>query len=438
MHLSRRLLLLGLAISLTNCSSCAGPTPSLGPADGQGGLRAVSVKHQGTFTDDVHVAPGHLVVMWESLRGWGYRWQGEAPIAWERKEGGQLLVNGKLVGVDLGAADANDLRELVAKQAGQLSVFLCDAEITPAQSAAIKALAAKEVVVRCASPCNPKSLAGLGEKLHGLDLNTLSIEEARAYAGFARIENLRLSEREVDLAALSELPDLRTLDLRGATAIRGVEHLAALRKLEALTFPELPIGEAALRHVAKLTQLRLLDVPSLEAGDSALAQLAGLTKLEKLRLGGGAYGEAGASHLVKLTRLRWLSLSATTLGDAGIAHLSQLTKLEVLWLWNTGIGDAGLAHLAKLANLRTLNVSDTQIADAGLAQLAGLGALRNLDVSGTSLTDKSVNALSKLSTITWVNLANTQLSDGAIATLRERLPNAMVVGNEQAELSDDF
>ena len=141
-----------------------------------------------------------------------------------------------------------------------------------------------------------------------------------------------------DISVLSELANLRHINLSRNNRIEDLSPLAGLTRLEHLDIHENKIYD--ITPLAGLTNLRYLDLH-------------------------GTYFE-DASTLSTLTSLRFLILYLCPISD--ISPLSALTKLQYLHLNDTRI-DA-VTPLAGLSHLKELHVHGNQIQD--------VGALRNL------------------------------------------------------------
>jgi hypothetical protein len=129
-----------------------------------------------------------------------------------------------------------------------------------------------------------------------------------------------------DLAPLSRLPSLRTLDLQYSEKItdKGVKHLTGLVNLESLTMRK-----------------NLLT-------DDALADIKKLPKLTSLKLADNRITDKGLIHLKEMTQLQALDLSGNSeISDAGLEHLKGLTHLSGLHLFGTKVSDKGVAELKK-------------------------------------------------------------------------------------------
>ena len=87
---------------------------------------------------------------------------------------------------------------------------------------------------------------------------------------------------------------------------------------------------------------------------------------------------------------------SSVITDAGLAHLGQLKNIRKLDLRGTRITDAGLEHLSGLTELLELVLAKTETTDAGLAHFHGMKYLRVLDLRGTRVSDRGINSLKEI------------------------------------------
>jgi serine/threonine protein kinase/DNA-directed RNA polymerase subunit RPC12/RpoP len=185
---------------------------------------------------------------------------------------------------------------------------------------------------------------------------------------------VRLKDTKVtdaDLEPLAAFPQLRILDLTGATNVT----------------------DSALKGLASLTRLQELYLGQTTVTDAGLKDLAPLTNLQKLGLEATGVTDAGLKDVAVLTQLQYLNLGRTAVTDAGLKDLAPLTQLQVLGLYHTGMTDAGLKELAAFPQLQKLMLGDTAVTDAGLKDLAGLKELKRLEVPRTKVTATGVQEL---------------------------------------------
>ncbi|MEZ4452387.1 MAG: hypothetical protein R3B09_23170 [Nannocystaceae bacterium] len=209
--------------------------------------------------------------------------------------------------------------------------------------------------------------------------------------------------------ALAELPDLKALTVDGRDV--GPQGLAALAKIPALRELELRPSEPAdpsLAGLGALVELRRLTLGSDDFGDAIAGQLAPLHALERLDLGGTAISDQSLGALVGMSDLRELILHHTRVTNRGLAHLSGLRHLEVLELDHTDVVDAGVDHLKDLPELRELRLDATLVTDRAIDALLTLQKLERLNLAGTVITREGAARLRALPQLRAVNLAGTR------------------------------
>lgn len=214
------------------------------------------------------------------------------------------------------------------------------------------------------------------KKLRELDLRNTKIvgEDLEIVAELTSLERLNLRGIELqteDLRSLVALKKLQELTLRppeprhlGDAVLEILGQLPELRRL-----PYSPTTNSGLEHIAGLRKLNALDCYSLRITDRGLAHLSGMTNLTSLTLSSASITEAGLSHLRNMTKLRWLLLDRTDITDDALVHLSGMTRLEEIHLSNTAITDEGLRHLSNCKRLRQIYLDGTNTTGKGLQYL---------------------------------------------------------------------
>jgi hypothetical protein len=174
-----------------------------------------------------------------------------------------------------------------------------------------------------------------------------------------------------DLAILSDLPDLRHLELGGSKSItdEGLSHVGRLENLEGLV----------LKDCTSIT-------------DEGLVHLSSLYSLTNLSLVRCRMDGSGLRH-VKHLPLRYLCLNYVPITDDNLASVAAMGEMEMLELQETAITGHGLNHTKGLTNLRRLDVNRTAVDDAGLVHLTGLAKLEHLLLSRTQVTNQGVDGL---------------------------------------------
>ena len=237
--------------------------------------------------------------------------EGRRRVSYECEDG-NILLDGRLVGVEIAPGDPIDLEE----HRGQICCFVVKGsggEVGPPIFDAIRTMGADQV--------------------------SLTVEATEV--------------APTTLAELSRLPNVRALNLMDPDLTdAGLAHLSGLPNLRGLHLGGTQVTDAGLAHLSGLANLRVLDLSLIRVTDAGLAHLSGLANLRELTLRDTKVTDAGLARLSRLPKLRLLNLRSTQVTDAGLAHLSRLANLRELTLWDTKVTDAGLAHLSRLPNLR--------------------------------------------------------------------------------------
>ena len=236
-----------------------------------------------------------------------------------------------------------------------------------------------------------------------------------------QLRSLYLSGQNVtDLTPLSELTQLRKLDLGWCNTIIDITPLAQLTQLTWLSLfrnriidiaplaqlkqlIDLNLGSNEISDIsilAQLTQLTDLSLGSNEISDISI--LAQLTQLTKLDLGGNQISDI--TPLAQLTQLTDLFLEANQITN--LVPLTQLTNLKTLFLLVNYIRD--INPIAHLKQLTWLNLSYNQVRDvAPLAELTE--SLLELDLSRNQVRD--VTPLAQLTYLETLDLEDNQIVD---------------------------
>jgi len=299
-----------------------------------------------------------------------------------------------------------------------------------------------------------------------------------------RVELARIPIRDDDLAILSKLPHLQSLNLRGINVFKGT------------------LSNDGLRHLSGLTQLRSLNLSANRLLNSlSLFHIRNLKRLEWLNLTGTRIGNEGLIHLRELPRLKrlWLPSQTWRRGDQGeqiwvpggvtidgLVHLAgssieylegsfsgdemcerlgaipNLSHYHVTWdspsdrdlihlqNWkrmkalqvnlNDGWKDSSRLHLLKgLSNLRTLDLSSAKIGDnpadwSGLAVLGELPQLDGLRLSG--VRDDALAALPQMDSLRRLDLTCSTITGSGFAELA-RFPNLRELALDRFTVTDE-
>jgi Leucine-rich repeat (LRR) protein len=250
------------------------------------------------------------------------------------------------------------------------------------------------------------------------------------------------------LQFLSKLPELRSLKIRGNSAMLadgGVGHFAALQTLESLDLDSDGITDQAMQTIVRLRQLRQLRLSFSSVSDAGVGALSGLPRLVQLDLSaakvtGSGFSKfisarlveldlsqtqldsAGAQAVARLDSLRKLDLTYVPVGDVALKHLASMPKVVELDLGQTKVGDRGAAYLAQMKALEDLSLASTNVTDTGARKVSGVKRLRFLDLAGTRITDRGLASLGKATNLLWINVEETRVTDKGVERLKDKRP----------------
>ncbi len=177
-------------------------------------------------------------------------------------------------------------------------------------------------------------------------------------------------EADATLPRLTDLPDLRALDLERTSHTDALlANVPVLPQLKSLSLHCSELTDAGLESVAGMRQLEALYIGQTKVTDAGLRHLEGLTRLQSLYAFDNHISDAGLQCLRGMPQLRRLNVSGTKVTDAGLLNLGRFPQLEVLQVNQTLVSDAGLKHLRGLAGLRQLTLSEPRVTPAGITEL---------------------------------------------------------------------
>ena len=252
-------------------------------------------------------------------------------------------------------------------------------------------------------------LAPLSElsQLRSLDLAGLKVMDISPLAAFAELQTLRLGSARsasymkeklllADITPIGRLTSLKDLSLN-ATSVSNIGPLSSLKNLTDLEIANTDVVD--LRPLRNLSELR-----KLVASFSPIQRLDALSQLKFLRnLQLSATQVSDLSPLADLVNIRLLWLRDTKVTT--IPALSKMVALKYLGLENTNVAD--LTPLSVLTDLDSLYLSDTPVSD--VRPLAKLESLTTLWLSGTQVKD--VDPLARLAKLITLGLGNTLVTD---------------------------
>lgn len=252
------------------------------------------------------------------------------------------------------------------------------------------------------------------------------------------------------LVHLSDMQQLRTIDLRGSTAISddGIKHLEGLKNLKALKLRNVLVTNGAMPSIGKLTELKVLTLEDTQVDDDGISELTGLTKLIELDLTRTTVSDEGLSALTGMKELQTLNLRGINLSGYGLEHLKAAQKLEKLIVSETTMNDTGLEHVATLPALKELDLWQTQVSDLSylsdakhleslnceelfigndaIEHLKGVTSLRRLSLQSTNVDNDGMEFLVDLSNLTSLKVGFSGVDDDGAAIVRKAIPKCEV------------
>ena len=238
-----------------------------------------------------------------------------------------------------------------------------------------------------------------------LEIARLNEETVRLLPTIPRVSILQLNVYQGEftadaLTAISQMPDLRRLEIHGArdrVPAAAYAMLANLRQLEHLHFyGGTTVTPAKLREFTCLENLESLSIQNSELSSDDLAAFRGKSfkRLRELQL---STTQCSGEGLAVFADAPLDALSLGTLTDAGAAQVGRFTGLTSLRIDRpqiSGDGLRGLASLKLLASLRLSGLRD--LADADFAPLEQMTGLRQLELVGSGAGDATSRAIQRL------------------------------------------
>ncbi len=196
---------------------------------------------------------------------------------------------------------------------------------------------------------------------------------------------------------MSEVDDIRELNITRPSNLKGIQYLTSLEKL--LIFNDEDNKIKNLTNIQNLINLRTLYINDSNIRDTSF--LSDLVNLETLHLENNKITDI--STLSNLTNLKNLDITANEVNH--ISSLKNLSNLHCLRAGNNKISD--INPLSSLVNLEDLCINTNQISD--ISPLSKLAKLEYLNLENNQISD--VSALSKLTNLKTVDLSNNQIKD---------------------------
>ncbi len=191
----------------------------------------------------------------------------------------------------------------------------------------------------------------------------------------------------------SELKSVEAIDIVNATNVDGIpQALGELPQLKRITFYRSNVRDADLAHLSSLRNLESLDLKRTTISSRGLVHIRPLLSLKKLSIGEdpSKITDDGIEHLAGLINLEELDLSRSNITDAALVHLKNLKNLKSLSMREVRVNE-GLQHLGELPNLERLDLSSTFLSDATAKFLCSCKNLKSIDASSTLLSQAGID-----------------------------------------------
>jgi len=234
-------------------------------------------------------------------------------------------------------------------------------------------------------------------------LTKLDLTHTNTFGGLAdlkkQLPNLAITHPLATLAASAkERPEAERKSLallsRYGAAFK-IEEKAESGPVVRVVFNDTVVYDTAIAALSDLPGLRALDLALCPLTEVDLTPLQKLEKLQELNLYNCKVRDEALEPIKDLKQLRTLNLAYNPITDKAIAELKGLNQLRTLVLFRTKVTDEGLKHLAAQGRLEVLSLSGTGVTDAGLDALKGMASLREISLAETKVTSDGVEALKK-------------------------------------------
>ena len=198
----------------------------------------------------------------------------------------------------------------------------------------------------------PAGLANF-KKMKTLEVSSWSLKDISSISNLSSLTHLDLACDCENLDALSNLKNLKFLDLSNSTSLKNIDAMAKLSNLEELKLPRLlevkllPKSIGFLTHLTELSLIQWKELPNVDV-------LANCINLESIKFDGYILGGDLAylpDGLAKIPNLKRIYIELRELQNVdGLANLPNLTTLDLDSCESLQNVD-GLANLPKLTSL---------------------------------------------------------------------------------------
>lgn len=210
-----------------------------------------------------------------------------------------------------------------------------------------------------------------------------------------------------------------------------VKVLAGMQELRHLLINDTAVGDELLAAVSQLPNLETLDLTRTKITSAGLAKWKPPASLKTLMLIECDISKGALSSLKNHPKLETLRLCDTKTDSQCLLELGTINTLDELDLSGTLVDDACLPALREFPKVLDLSVADTKFTEEGVWELAKLKMkVKRLDLSRLPIEDRAVMALSNGKALERLVLSGTTITDDMLYYLfNKRVPLELAIDN---------
>jgi hypothetical protein len=318
------------------------------------------------------------------------------------------------------------------------SLSLVEAKITPASYHVFPTLPELHELYLGNIAVNDEALAAVAQchKLKNLHLVTLPItDEGMANLGkMPALEQLELNELDklgsAGFAHLGDCHSLKQIYAGGFTILSGmVEGMGRCKSLEVVALPNSNLRDAEVAPLSALPKLRSLDLSASRVTGSVFAAWPARPLMIALNLGEAPGVDDAALKNIehafpKLEELD-VKLAASGISTAGGAALAHLHNLRTLHINGEGLNDEMTAQIAHCDALTFLSIPSAKLTETGVAALAKLPHLADLSIDEPPLTEAALKSFGRCKELKTVNIGKDSVAEAG-GKLIKAIPGVVV------------
>jgi len=184
--------------------------------------------------------------------------------------------------------------------------------------------------------------------MHGTSYRHLHEDLFNNLRSLTHLVHLELYQFDADSPLLGELRDVTRLEYLGLPCNISDDDLlliSSMRRMKSLNMSGSCVTGTGFAVLSELPNLRTLDLRRTELVPGALASLAGCKSLETLLLSGANVMDEDMKYVVAIDTLKYLTLNDTGITDKGLETLGKAAGLKYVGLRGTPVTDAGCGRL---------------------------------------------------------------------------------------------